>query len=141
MTKRSTQKPVKSDDVPCTKAHLELVRQELKSDITSLSLNMNSKFQLLESKFQNVDSKFQNIESKFLHVESRFQQMDSRFQDMDSKFEKMTSVLFEMKALLEEQNSRNRVVLDGYAHLFDKSVSVESRIENLEKKVFGVSQK
>lgn len=106
MTKKPTHKPVRSDDVPCTKAHLELVRQELKSDITSLSLKM-----------------------------------DSKFQHMDSKFEKMSSVLFEMKALFEEQNSRNRVVLDGYAHLFDKSLSVESRIENLEKKVFGTSQK
>lgn len=46
-----------------------------------------------------------------------------------------------MKALLEEQNSRNRVVLDGYAHLFDKSVVSDKRIENLEKKVFGISQK
>ncbi len=106
MTKKPEFKPRKSDDVPATKLQLELVRQEIKSDITSLSLRFNSKFA-----------------------------------NMDSKFEKMTSVLYEMKALLEEQNSRNRIVLDGYAHLFDKSVTSDSRIENLEKKVFGISQK
>jgi hypothetical protein len=70
---------------------LELVRNELKSVTTSISLEIKS-----------------------LRLE------------INSKFEKLESNLFAMKALLEEQNSRNRVVLDEYAHLFDKSLVTNS---------------
>lgn len=149
MTRKNTNSsPLKSGDIPATKAHLELFRQELKSDITSLSLQMDSQFKDLDSKFASIegrfttiDSKFTNLDSKFKNIDSKFINLDSKFKSIDSKFEKLTSVLFEMKAILEEQNSRNRVVLDGYAHLFDKSTATDSRIENLEKKIFGVSQK
>ncbi len=134
MTKKSKYSPVKSDDIPATKGHLELVRQELKSDITSLKLSMESNFHALESKFLVIDSRFNYFDSKFEGI-------DAKFKDVGSKFEKIMSILFEMKAMLEEQNSRNRVVLDGYAHLFDKSVASDTRIENLEKRVYGISQK
>lgn len=106
-------KPMKSDDIPVTKKHLELVKNELKSETTSLRLE---------------------TQSGFLKVEARFAGFDARF-------ERIESVLFEMKAILEDQNSRNRIVLDGYAHLFEKSVQTNSRVENLETEVFGISHK
>ena len=90
--------PIKSDDVPATQWHLELVRQELKSDIISVQLEMRAGFQSMES------------------------------------------ILLGMKAMMEEQNSRNRYVLDGYSFLFDKVERSEKRLELIEKKVFGIEQ-
>ncbi len=160
--------PIKSDDVPVTQRHLELVRQELKSDITSVQLEMRAGFQLMESRFQaidgkfagldgkfaaidgkfagidgnfaGIDGKFSNIDGRFSDMESRFTRIDSQFLAVDARFERIESILLSMKVLLEEQNSRNRYVLDGYNFIYEKSERSEKRLVRIEKKVFGIEQ-
>ena len=60
-------------------------------------------------------------------------EMKAGFANLDSKFSGMM-------ILLEEQNARNRFVLDGYTSIHDKQISTDKRIEEIEIKVFGKEQ-
>jgi hypothetical protein len=84
--------PRKSKDVPVTQEMLYEVRAELQHSIVSL-------------------------ESK---MESKFKSVDGRFDLIDSKFEKVLAEVHRVGLLVEEQNSRNRFVLDGYASLDER---------------------
>jgi hypothetical protein len=115
--------PGRSSDVPATQKMLYLVRDELKSDIQSLQYGMGSKFKSMESRFQAMDSKFQA--------------MDSKFQAVDAKFESLMAQIHSVKLLVEEQNARNAIVLDGLTNLFARQDRVEGRMDRLEKDVSG----
>ena len=132
--------PIKFDDVPATQRHLELVRQELKSDITSFHLEMRAGFQAMDARFQSIDARFKSIDARFFDMDSRFTKIDGQFLAIDARFERLESILLSMKAMMEEQNSRNRYVLDGYNFLFDKAERSEKRLQLVEKKVFGIEQ-
>ena len=73
-------------------------------------------------------------------MDSRFTKIDGQFLAIDARFERLESILLSMKAMMEEQNSRNRYVLDGYNFLFDKAERSEKRLQLVEKKVFGIEQ-
>jgi uncharacterized protein YqgV (UPF0045/DUF77 family) len=111
-SQRKMPKPQRVGDVPVTLRHLELVKQELKSDIASVRLDTSS-----------------------LRLE-----MKAGFTKMEADVSQVKSAVFQMQALLEEQNSRNRVALDGYTVVYEKQKSTEDRLKKLEKKVFGVEQ-
>lgn len=59
-------------------------------------------------------------------MSSEFRKVDSKFANIDAKLDKMQAEFHRLAILMEEQNSRNKFVLDGYALLHDK-------IERLEK--------
>lgn len=98
-SKTSTVKPQKSGDVLVNVRLLDLAKQELKSEITSLRLETKA-----------------------------------GFADVNTK-------LTQMMALMEEQNVRNKVVLDGYTQIYDKMEITDSRVEAIESDLFGNKQK
>jgi hypothetical protein len=53
--------------------------------------------------------------------------MDARFGGVESRLEKMQAEQFRMYALMEEQNSNNRIVLEGLQALWQR----QDRIEKL----------
>lgn len=111
--------PVKSDDIPVTKRMLDERASELKSEITSVRLEMKAGFNSFGSRFNSNDARFDSIESKI---------------------EGLISAVHRTNAIVEEQNARNRYVLDGYASIYDNQKKTEVRVENLEKSVFGKGQ-
>ena len=121
--------PLKSSEMPATQSMLYEVRGELKSDITSVQLSVKS----LEKK---MDARFIEVDARFKEVDARFDKVDARFEEVNSKLESMLAAMHKSNALVEEQNARNRYVLDGYAQLFDSNKSLEGRVENLEKKAW-----
>ena len=136
MAKRLNKTPSTSTDAqPVTRKMLQVVRREVKSEIRALSLKMDSKFKELDSKFFNIDSRFTSIDSRFIALDSRFLAIDSRFSEQDSKFLRIESKLEDMSAkiersnlLFEEQNSNNRIVLDGLQALWQRQTRLEQRL-------------
>lgn len=123
---KKTHKPIKSGDVPVTVRHLELVHQSLKSEIVS--------------KTESLRADIKKHDARFASVDARFDLVDARFDKMEARFDKLDSMLLEMKAMIEEQNSRNRYVLDGYTFIYDKHDGLDRRLINVERKVFGMEQ-
>jgi len=58
-------------------------------------------------------------------VRSQFHQVDARFSEMESRFDKIDSQIHQIKLLVEEQNARNRIVLDGLTSLFTRQDRLE----------------
>ena len=82
----------KSSELPATQKMLYGVRDELKSDISTLRNEMKAGFREIHAKLDRQDAKFHR-----------------------------------MLTLYEEQEGRNKYVLDGYA-------SIDDRLERLERK-------
>lgn len=88
----------KSDDIPATKKMLEETRDELKSSITSVKLD----------------------------ISSVRQEMKSGFDGIRSEIKELTAAVHRSLALHEEQNARNKYVLDGYQSIHDRQDQLES---------------
>lgn len=82
------------------------VRGELKSDILSLEEKMNGKFKRVDARFNQVDAQFNELRADIKEIKSEFKSMHA--------------LVHRQTLLMEEQNNRNRIVLDGYASLFDR---------------------
>ena len=107
------QKKTNSKELPASQGMLQLVRRELKADIGGLRSEMKAGFDQMDSRFHEMDSKLSQTDSKFSLV-------DSRFNQMDSKFEQVLSEVARVGFLVEEQNSKNQVVLEGLVGLYHR---------------------
>jgi tetrahydromethanopterin S-methyltransferase subunit G len=122
-----------SKDLPATQGMLHLVRTEIKAE-------MKAGFRQIDSRFDLINSKFNENDSRFSQIDSRFNQIDSRFNQMDSKFEQVLSEVARVGLLVEEQNSRNRVVLEGLTGLWQRQERVEVRVDNVESLVRSITR-
>ncbi len=114
-TKTPSKVPVlKTSDLPATQLMLTTLRKQIKSEINSLE--------------KRLDSKFNQVESKISLVESKINQVDS-------KIELVLSEIHRMTILMEEQNSRNKFVLDGYSALYERQDRLELRFDAHEKNI------
>jgi hypothetical protein len=106
-------------DIPSTQGMLQLVRTELKSE--------------MKAGFRQMDSRFEQIHSEIARLDSRFSHLDSKFSHLDSKFEQMLSEVSRIGLLVEEQNSRNHIVLEGLTSLWQRQQRIEGRVDEWEK--------
>jgi chromosome segregation ATPase len=84
MTEQPSNKIItKKADVPVTYNEF----QELKSMISSLSINMDHKFGIMEKNFEIVDKRFDQIDKRFDQVDKRFDEVDKRFDEIDKRFD------------------------------------------------------
>lgn len=109
----------RSDELPVTQAMLFLVRDELKAGQRSLGRRIDS----LESRIDSLEARIDSLEARIDSLEAK----------MDSKFEAMSGQLHQMTLLIEEQNHRNTIVLDGLRSLFERQDRVETRLREIDK--------
>lgn len=131
---KSVKSPKKDSELPVTKRFLDLRIQEVKGDITSLSLETTAGFTKMDTRFKEQDAKFEMLDSKITKLVARFQEQDAKFETLDTKMTKML-------VLLEDQNDRNRVVLDSYTTVYEKLIETNTRLDKIEVRVFGTAQK
>ncbi len=105
-SQKSKKTPVRSKDIPVTQAMLYKVRNDLKHDNFSIRHEMNARFKEVDARFNQVDA--------------RFNQVDARFEKLESKMEEVLSAVHRVGLLVEEQDARNKYVLDGYAQLYEQ---------------------
>jgi chromosome segregation ATPase len=121
-----------NEDQPASRKMLHLVRDELKSDIRTLSRKMDSRFSENDSKLKSIDARFNEVDARFNEVDARFNEVDAQFKQVDARFSEMHARFDEMKAdhfrtqvLLEEQHSNNRIVLEGLQGLWQRQERIE----------------
>lgn len=135
--------------------HLE---KELKLEIKSTEKRLSSKFHKIDARFASIDARFNKMEARFSDIDARFNKMEARFSEIDARFNKMEARFSEIDArfntieskldkvlaevhrmavLMEEQNARNRFVLEGYDQLYKRQdrleIEVERRLKNIEE--------
>ncbi len=112
--------PRKSPEVLVTSSMLNEARHELKAEITSFRLEV-------DARFKQVDARFNQVDSRFKQVDARFDQMDASISQLSSNVEKVLAAVHRVGLLVEEQNARNKFVLDGYVSLSDRLDKVEKK--------------
>lgn len=103
---------------------------ELDSKFDSRIQALDSKF---DSKFQDLDSKLDtNVQALNLKIDTYRLELNAKIDATESRLNSsilnLTSEVHRLGVLVEEQNNRNKIVLDGLAHIFDRQERLESTI-------------
>lgn len=106
------------------------IRDELKAHVDSKIHGVRSEFHDLRFELHNLRAEMQEFRSE---VEARFEKIDAKFEVINSKIENLTSAIHRMNLLAEEQNNRNKIVLDGLSHLFGRQDRLESQFIEFKK--------
>ncbi len=72
-----------------TEPSLRDVLQAVQTAVETLSVKMDSKFELVDKQFKRVDERFDVVDELFCGVKERFDEMDERFVGMDQRFDGM----------------------------------------------------
>ena len=89
---------------------LDEARYELKHEISSFRLENRAEFK---------------------RVDARFEQVGASIADVKSGLEKVLAEVHRVGLMVEEQNARNKYVLDGYTSLSDRLDKVEKQIKDI----------
>ncbi|MBY0386360.1 hypothetical protein K2X05_14485 [bacterium] len=130
---------------------------------------MEKRFEQIDRRFEQIEKRFEQVDRRFEQIEQRFhkleQKIDHKFAEIDSRFAKVENRLenieksleamrLEMKAdreasdakfskmfaIYEEQNDRNKIVLDAYGLAYDKIDNHDQRIGKIEVRLWGIKQ-
>lgn len=134
------QLPPKSKDLPATQGMLQLVRTELKADVRELRSSMTAEFKQVDAKFNHVDARFNQIDARFNQVDARFNETDAKIERVLGAVHRVASEVARIGVLVEEQNSKNRIVLEGLTGLAQRQDRVESGFADIQKFVRSIAR-
>jgi chromosome segregation ATPase len=106
----------KNDDQPASRKMLRLVRDELKSEVRSLSRKMDTRFEAVDAQFKVIDSQFKGIDSQFKSIDLQFKSIDSRFKSIDAQFKSIDARFKGIDSRFDDMESR----FEGIDSRFDK---------------------
>jgi hypothetical protein len=104
MIKKTLKKIDKVGDVPVTQAQFEAFSAEMKSILTTHKLEFRGMEKRTDARFAQVDARFDQIDARFVQLEL----------SLLSSIESLTAAVHRTNAIVEEQNARNKFVIDGY---------------------------
>lgn len=130
---KQTKKPVRSSDVPATSAMLYEMEERVGARINSVKYELKSEMSEMKSDISIIKSDVLGIKSDISGIKSEMSEMKSEMSEMKSEMSEMKSEMFGMKSemfgmkselhrvalLVEEQNARNKFVMDGYAQVYE----------------------
>lgn len=146
--------PKKSEELGVTVRLLQLTKDELKRDITSLQLetkaiehrlkneivaaktDLRTEMAQLKTELSGLKGEFVELKSDVVTIKNDIVILRT---DMQKGFNDLSNQMTKMLAIVEEQNQRNKFALDGYAFVYESMQNSNGRLDRLEFKVFGSS--
>lgn len=121
---------VRSDDLPATQGMLIHLQKQFRQDLRASEKRT-------DARFNQIDAKFSQIDARFNQIDARFSQVDAKFNQLESQISTVLSEIHRLAILVEEQNARNKYVLDGYEQIFQRQdrleIEVNQRLEVMEQ--------
>ncbi len=114
--------PPETRDLPATQGMLQLVRTELKEDISGLRSEM-------KSGFSNVDKRFDEVRAMIHDLSATVHSLSASVHRVEASAHKVSADVAHQSMLAEEQNSRNLIVLEGLTGLGQRQTRVELRMD------------
>ena len=71
-----------------------------------------------------------HADKKFHEVKSEFHGVKSEIHELKAEVATLNKFVHRMGLLVEEQNNRNKIVLDGLTQLFEKQERLEKKVES-----------
>ena len=128
----SPKRPKNENDVPST---VEMFK-ELQASINSHFMAIDSRFDSMDKRFDSLRSEFKSeiheVKSEIHAVNSKVDLLKSEIHEVKSEIHEVKSEIHEVKLLNEEQNARNKFVIDQYVNVYEEQRDLKSRIEKLE---------
>lgn len=103
-----------ADELPVTRAMLSAVRTEL---------------------LERVDQVQNKLEAKIHEVRAEVQEVRAEVHEIKADIHEIKGGMARMTLLLEEQNARNKVVLDGLVAVMARQERTETRLDRVEEMV------
>lgn len=110
----------------------------LRTEIASVNTNLR---QEIASVNENLKKEIASVKSELkTDIELLRCELKADIAEVKSDVQKVLVAVHRVTALVEEQNSRNRYVLDGYQSLHDRQDRVESRVDELETTIQRITK-
>ncbi len=125
-TKKSVVKDIQPEDVPVTKAMLELTEKRLEEKIESAKLELKSEIGTARTELRaEIGTARTELGAEIGSVKSELQAVKAAIHDVKSEVHRLA-------ILIEEQNARNKIVLEGLTGLFQRQDRIEKRTDEME---------
>lgn len=131
-------------ELPVTRAMLLGVREELAARLdrhTAQFAEVHARFDRVDARLDQHTARFGEVDARFEQIDARFKQIDARFDRVDAEFRELRADmaalrqemlafkaevradLARIKTIVEEQDARNRIVMEvvqGHSARFDR---------------------
>ena len=134
MGKKIAKRPIRSAQTPATVAMLYAMEDRLTDKMEAGLQGVKSEIHGLRSEFHDMKSEIHAIKSEIHEVKSEVQGLKSEIHGVKSEVHGLKSEIHGVKSelhrvalLVEEQNARNKYVMDGYAQLYEMVEKIAKR--------------
>ena len=147
-TKKSVVKDIQPEDVPVTKAMLELTEKRLEEKIESAKLELKSEIGSVRTELRaeigTVRTELRaeigtartelraEIGTARTELGAEIGSVKSELQAVKAAIHDVKSEVHRLAILIEEQNARNKIVLEGLTGLFQRQDRIEKRTDEME---------
>ena len=124
-TGASTRKVPSVSELPVTRSMLHGVRDEVNARFDEV----NARFDEVNARFEQVNARFDQVNARIDEVSARIDQTNARIDQLDAS---MRASARRLETLAEEQEARNRVVLEvvqGHNARFER---IEARLDEMQ---------
>ena len=123
--------------------NLWMVKRATKKKMTleMLATHIDDRFEKIEGRFEKVDDRFEKIDERFEKIDERFEKIDGRFEKIEILMGRGFSAVAE--DVLKLATKEDVLAVHGQVNSIEsqlrgmKHVKLESRIADVEEKVFG----
>ncbi len=129
---KSKSYPTRKADVPVTQKMLFLVRDQLDAKIDKSKHELKAEFHEVKSDIHEIKSEIHEIKSEIHGLKSEIHGLKSEIHEIKADVHGIKATVHEMKSelhrvalLVEEQNARNAIVMDGLTNLFARQERLE----------------
>lgn len=88
----------------------------------------NMLYSVRDELIAHTEKKFQETEMRFHEVKADIHEVKAEIHDVKANIAKLDKSVHKMALLMEEQNNRNKIVLDGLSQLFERQERVEKKL-------------
>lgn len=121
-------------EVPVTQAMLFGVRDELAHRISSAEGKNVAQHLALNHR---IDEKFEILDRRIDALEHK---IDIQAKEASARHSELQAAIVHLGVIVEEQNARNRLVLEGLSGLFTRQERIETRMDSVESLVAQIAR-
>jgi chromosome segregation ATPase len=114
------------------KAEIQEFRTELKAEIQEVRTELKAEIQEVRTELK---AEIQEVRTEVQGVKAEVRELKAEIHDIKAVVHATQAQVARIELLVEEQNARNKIVLDGITAILSRQEQVEQRISNVEDTV------
>jgi chromosome segregation ATPase len=156
-TRKAMPSAPKADEVPVTRAMLDgvrtevlqridLARAEAKADTAELKAEliaeihgmrgqMEGRIDGMQGRIDGMQGRIDGMQGQMHTMQGQMHTMQGQIHRIEAQMHGIGAQMTRVEVLVEEQNARNKIVLDGIAALLSRQNQVEQRVTQVEETV------